>query len=435
MRTVLSFLLIVALSLPTLAQDKNFDLSKYKTPDYKRHELNTFFNLGGTNNQFSQSGEDYKQANFSSTVNLNYSYVANTRQQQTYFRTSLLPRYVYEMDKQGTQEVKINKTNFNFDITGFHKYYLTEDHLFLKVSPDFNWYSSNHDQKNSSLDQNNATLSMQLGLGAGIGRIEPVSDYWQSYYILQSLDNQGLLKRALTEEDFLNFASLATKLKNKRFFDHRLRKISELTALDSLMQEEELLSNNSIAYFATLNDYWSFANIAERHAGRELSIMLTPEYMHNSYEYGDYPKQESHYTVISPSINYSCSKPLNLHWDRVFNATVARQFKLDESEITYGNLNRSLVSSSIGFNYYPNFRTSAQISLNYLGLEIPESMMNNEKVWQNNLNLKGAMYYYLSPQLRIQGSLEINYTDKSTDDIQDEHFRLTGSLGLSYAIF
>ncbi|MDO9040623.1 MAG: hypothetical protein Q7U65_04585, partial [Bacteroidota bacterium] len=52
MRTTLTLFCILIASLPGLSQNKNFDLSKYKFPDYKRHELELNLNSSGRSENY-----------------------------------------------------------------------------------------------------------------------------------------------------------------------------------------------------------------------------------------------------------------------------------------------------------------------------------------------------------------------------------------------
>ncbi|MDO9615600.1 MAG: hypothetical protein Q7J86_13880, partial [Bacteroidota bacterium] len=52
MKQTFTVLCILCLSFAGFSQDKNFDLSKYKFPDYKRHELELNFNSNGRSHSY-----------------------------------------------------------------------------------------------------------------------------------------------------------------------------------------------------------------------------------------------------------------------------------------------------------------------------------------------------------------------------------------------
>lgn len=448
MKTTLTSLVLIFCAISTFGQDKNFDLSKYKTPFYKRHELTTEFNLGGNNtsytlDEYQDTGTTnsigHSSSYLSSNVYLNYNFVLNSRKKIIDFHSRINPRYNYDSQKIGTNQTKTTESHFNIYINGYESYYLKEDRLFLKLAPTFEASPSNFVTKDSSGKNKRKTNSINasLGLGAGLGRIEPVSDLWQSYYILKKLESQGLLNRQLTDNDIFEFAQTATQLKNKRFFDFRLRKIAELETLDSLTHKQGLISDNSIGYITTLNDYWNFASIPDRYAGHEMTLMVTPKYLHNTYQNNGNNKDKSHRTMLSPSISFRSYKPLNLFWDRVIKVNLADDYVLDQEP---GGEPSSLISTSalLGFYYYPNFRTIAKIEFNYNGREWTK-FENDEltKYWRNDYYLQSNLSYYISPQLQISGNLSCDYYDKyvTSNETLNDHLSFSYSLSLSYAIF
>ena len=71
MKPTTTLLCIIFLSFTGFSQDKNFDLSKYKFPDYKRHELELNFNSSGRSESYysvipptiNNSGTNYDSSN------------------------------------------------------------------------------------------------------------------------------------------------------------------------------------------------------------------------------------------------------------------------------------------------------------------------------------------------------------------------------------
>lgn len=452
MRMSLLLIVILLISLSTSAQDKSFDLSKYKIPDYKRHELTTSFGLSGGSNSYTEksySGSellesaDFKNSDFSSTLSLNYQYNFNSRKKVTYASAILNSELDYDKAETPDNTTKTTETSFDFSFWGYENHYLTEDKFFVRLAPSFYFHPQREKEKlNSNTEKYKYTAyNIDIGVGAGYGRIEPVSDLWQSYYILKSLEKDGLLEKKLTEADILEFASLSTKLKNKRFFDFRLRKIAELETLDSLIHAKGLIMENSISYFTTLNDYWSFANISDRYSGRQITAMLTPSYQGSSSQLNDDEKSKSHTTILTPSIEYNCYKPINLYWDRIFMLRFHDDILLDEEPENNRPSSYFNVYSSLSFRYLPNFRTLASISLIYYGQEHTKYRYPEEdykKYWNNQVYLNGSLSYYISPQLRFNALFSIRYQDENyygNDFTRDDNIYLYYNLGLSYAIF
>ena len=69
------------------AQYENFDLSKYKSPDIKRHQLDFYFNSQGQSshdyivqdNEYLQDTTNERDNQFNSGLNLQYSYYRNSK--------------------------------------------------------------------------------------------------------------------------------------------------------------------------------------------------------------------------------------------------------------------------------------------------------------------------------------------------------------------
>jgi hypothetical protein len=105
MKQTIATLLILGSSITGFSQDKNFDLSKYKFPDYKRHELELNFNSSGSSNSnysvipptdsYSGTTYDSSNSNFNSYFKLGYNYENFTRKRIDHFYSSLTGQYDY----------------------------------------------------------------------------------------------------------------------------------------------------------------------------------------------------------------------------------------------------------------------------------------------------------------------------------------------------
>ena len=95
MRFVLPFVAFFLISFVSFSQLENFDLSKYKLPEIKRHLMDFGFNSdGSTRNTFYiyENGIDTfkdRSKNFSWTSNLNYSIFSSSTQFQKTLNTNL----------------------------------------------------------------------------------------------------------------------------------------------------------------------------------------------------------------------------------------------------------------------------------------------------------------------------------------------------------
>lgn len=440
-------LLLILILLPAsfaFGQDKAFDLSKYKLPDIKRHQLDFSFSSDGNTTKYKQEQSDpqsgdlnYNRITSNSESSITYKYFHNTRSRILEISSSFSPSLDYIKTENENQKSVTNKPEFNFHTWGTASFYKSGSSLFLQINA---YLYNNFDRSESKIDgqTNSKSISNYLhsyvGLGVGKGRMEPVSDLWQSYIILEKLNDQHSLTRDLKDEDFFEFATLVSQLKNKRIFDYRQRKIIELTALDSLLHKQNLVEKTDISYFTTVNDYWSFANIENRESGSVLKFQIAPYFDSSSNEYLYEPRSKSHSLGINPSINYSYYKPVNLFWDRMiwFSAYETLIFEQKNSDYSRGQFSFNL---GAGYRYLPNFRTTVYSGLSYSGSENSRSEDNvTSKYWNNSANFSFEIKYYISPQVQISGKIHSSYSIGHNNNRQN-YFVTFYNLGLNYAIF
>ena len=452
MKQTIATLLILGSSMAGFGQDKNFDLSKYKFPDYKRHELELNFNSSGYSSRQNDQllyvdliGNSSEKSYSSSYTNFNlgYQYDFLSRTRIDYLSTNFSGSYNYYKNNNYGDVSKQYNPNINLNLSGFRRFYQNEDKFFYEGSTDMSYSFDESKTTNTNTNiagtknsQNDFNIS--IGVGVGTGRQEKVSDLWQAYYILEKLKDQKSLARELTDNDVYEFASFASKLKNKRFFDSRLQKIAELQALDSLLIQQGLIKNGDIAYFTTLNDYWSYGSFPDRKSGNVLKFEISPKYSKSNNKYNGADSETSQKISIVSTISYNSSKQLNLFWERDFNINLSNETLLRKSGKYYDCYHNDTFNSNInfGYSYFPNSRTSFSGHFGYSGyneivLGSPETYPSN---WINSLYFSLSAHYYLSPRLQISGSYNLDYKDKmqySTTNLLTTNY----NLGLRYAIF
>lgn len=95
------------------------------------------------------------------------------------------------------------------------------------------------------------SVKASIPLRVGKGRIEQVEDARQAIYILDNLAKRGVLNRRLSNDEIYTFSQIISTVKNKRFFDSRLRMIDEITTVDSFLVKNNLLATAGAPYFTT----------------------------------------------------------------------------------------------------------------------------------------------------------------------------------------
>lgn len=451
MKNTLIMLCILCASFNGMAQDKDFDLSKYKFPDYKRHELQLYLSSNGTDYshyyEFTRPSDntistyDNSNSTFNSNFNLIYRYEKFSRKYIDQVVSSYLGKFDYQKSDNSNGISRTYQPAMNFNLNASRKYYLQEDKLFLEGVTDFQFYFNSAKITYSGNDLNTETFRsnsfiLSAGGAVGVGRIEKVNDLWQGYYILKKLSQQNSFNRELQENDIFEFSRCISRLKNKRFFDYRLRRIAELQSLDSLLHQQKLIESTDISYFTTLNDYWSFPSYYERKSGKELKFQILP-----SLE-SDYYKSNNNYTAapfktnLVSKIQFDCSKQMNLFWDRDLHLEANNSTLLTKNSDVFVEYPGNLFGTyaSFGFGFYPDTRTRLKITGHYSG---NESMFQYSesitKYWLNDFGLKLEASYYISPQLQISGNLNGNYyfSKYNSNHGHDIYYNLS----LNYAIF
>jgi len=451
MKQSLILFCILAAALAVSAQDKNFDLSKYKFPDYKRHELELNFNSDGYGRKNKTESPEYLNNgvnsnyvssfyNAHSSAKLNYNYYFLNRKRIDYLHSSFSGNYSYSSSSNTSNKLKDYSQSFDLSLNGSRTFYLNDNKLFLEGMSDLSLYQDNSKNKVDNQVQAkylSSNLNLSVGVGVGKGRMEMVSDLWQAHYILEKLKKEKLLSKELTTENVYEFAYLASSLKNKRFFDARIRKIAELQSLDSLLRNQRLIVNSDIRYFTRLNDYWSYGNFPDRKSGRVLKFWISPEYARMYNKTSSNNSLISYKTSLYSNLSFNCSRQLNLYWERRVNVLLSYESVIDISGSFYNSYLKNNFNPNVNFGlgYFPDSRTSISGYLGYNGqnLFVSNAATVLPKTWINSIYFDLSGYYYLSPRLQINGSFRLSYSDKgykSTNNIYNQY-----NLGLRYAIF
>ncbi len=446
-KTILPFAFFFCFIL-AFSQDKNFDLSKYKLPNIKRHKLQLSFNSNGNQNNYTEEDEliynshseyrsfDVKKSHFNTKIDLLYNYFFNTKEKIVISETQFSPTYKFQKEKTEDTKDSYYQPEITFKTSTDISIFLNDKNVFINIIPELNFKHSKDQSKiNGETNYKHIynSLETSIGLGIGKGRLEPVSDLWQSYFILKNLENDGLLNRTLKESDIFEFATKSSKLKNKRFFDYRLRKIEELKTLDSLLHNQQLITNSDINYFTILNDYWSFANIWERHSGNVMKLISTPRYISwNQKNMNKHNDDESFFDLVS-KINLTSSKQINLNWERNIWCEISSRNILNREEDTANDFMAG--NFGVEYNYFPNFRTSIRSNLSFTAHESNVLFEGDiTKKWKNEIRFYTSINYYISPQLRLSGSIGVSHMNR-LNHVMTDLFNIGYHVNLSYAIF
>jgi len=278
-----------------------------------------------------------------------------------------------------------------------------------------------------SISKNFQTYS-HIALLIGKGRIEQVQDARMALYLIEDMHQLNRGKRPVSDEEVLELAKLITSLKYKRFFDSRLRKIAEISDIDSFMQQKGIVSSLDATYFTSLNDNWDYANNPERNSGWRIYTGIESDFGYNNTKnHTDYKvpaKDLIEYTYNQKTLNgfivagLKYEKPISLKWQQsaFVKARFGSFYKLrNQKETNQDDVNNFQgttpsfdLNAGYGYGYYPNSRTWLTadwiLSTSYSKEFTGTSKNDKENSTNNFYFLTGPSvqaYYYLSEKLRL----------------------------------
>lgn len=478
-------LAIVFLCINFLAvngQSGNFDISKYKLPDIKTNtlDLNMSSNQAASGNKQKIPTNSFESLSRTSSLNGEFDAIYRNYRNTRYY--------------QGTQEFEIESSpSFyrirsasdtsrrsglyqNYSFYSSNRFYNSQS-TFFEIDPGISYISNIYtfrDTRYSGKGKSGSeAFKVTLPLGVGFGRLEPVQDARLAVYIIDELKTTGRLKNTPSDSVIIELAKVISKIKNKRFFDYRIRKIEEMQTVDSFLVKNNLVTENDMVYFTALRDQWDYASGPARNAGFSLSVgldnsmaLLKDRDFHMVYDfdlsqfYYDNSIVTTNTFYSGPYIKAEWSKPHNLYWQSDFTSQSSYIFQYDrdpsfKDDITK-NFNTKIWFTEASYNlrFIPNSRTTYSLSANAYYRNSsgnrPEYDILNEVDGDYSLNelstsISASVNYYFSPQLRIQAGASfsglISRSDTKYQSVFAEYisninnFNESCFIGFTYSFF
>lgn len=408
-----SLFLIIGCSLTGSSQSqiyKDFDLSSFITPDIVRNELDFSLNSSGNIRDYQAKSNDYASLNADFGTDL--FRIKNSRPYKGSQKLSFIFNGTYQNDKFNNE--KKRNRNITLSYNSDNRFY-KPNKLFFGLSGNAYVNHNGYTNKTVKEDKNKAnTALVYLGVGVGKGRIEPVTDARQAIYILDNLSKKGILERKLTNEEILALAKEIAIVKNKRFFDSRLRLIDEITEVDSFFVNNGLLKSSGASYFTTLYDYWMYGDRFERSAGLEFYAGLGGFYQHHFNKQNENePFRENRYQPLTRlTLSMTYEKPVNLYWQHSAYLSLLGEYSIreanyytDKKAINKYDDYATTLTGYYKWGYYPTSRTNINFGIQELlgwnGSKIRNDGDDLTGSLNSETNVNLAIYYYFSPQLRL----------------------------------
>ena len=463
-RFLIALVLFMTTIISSQAQLNDFNLSDYKLPDLDRKALETRFSLNGSN-YYDKSPmysfpnfNELNQNQYSSSAFINYShYLNNSKYQRNSNYAFNFNSNYYNRKQDGKLFNKSNQLIPALYIQSENRRYF-EGGSFIEADLNISYeysigksYSKNDwDSSETNNDRQNHVALVYVPLKIGKGRIEQVQDARQAIYILDELAKVDRMLVDKTDEEVLEFAKHISQLKNKRFFDDRLKRMAEIESLDSFLVSQDYLLKSDAKYFTTLTDFWDYGNRPTRSSGTRYSATMVP-----GYYYYDYNNTESKITntgtdyyesiyklnslFFDAGFELKHEKPINLLWQntidfRAFAGIIEGNLD-DNSDNTFEKLRipniKLELSQTVGF--YLNTRTDIRLGyrLQYVQL-FDKSDIEEEIIGVEGKGAKAAtnlsINYYISPKLRLHFNYSIYYIwQESVDEVVFNFDNIAGS--------
>lgn len=427
MKHPLFFIPFLLLSIQSGAQDSSFQLRDYKfrTPGFKALQLN----INGNGNLYDSkriNDVDVKGSSINSNFGISYFKIISSNRRQHLSTLSLTPVLNYSENVNGSSEQRSRNFVLDGNWNRVDRFF-NQKNFFFEIGNELQIGGKREKQKSAFYNYrtNNNSISDMLILGVGKGRLENVQDAQMATFIVNDLRRMGLLKREPEAETLYELAVLITDINNRRVFDSRIRRIYELTRVDSFFQAKQLIAAPSISYFTTVNDNWALAFNPGRLSGTRFYAQLKPGIgfnvsgLNRSDTIQPLYKSDTKETTYfyEPEIGIEYQKPVSLQWQRT--AAVSLRFRqtftrgITKSEIssvtseyemfeTYPTL---ALHSFYGVGYYPNNRTIVNAGLSIDGV-----------YGVRNMGLGRPSYFSVSPGLRLHADYFINYRTRAFID-------------------
>jgi len=439
--------LTIGSSLNGFGQLSDFDLSKYKLPDLERRTLETDFNISGYNNynktpdQTFYAAEETRTNQYSGNFYMNYNHYINNSKYQR--ESNLRLDFSSDFYKRKENKEALNKNNNIAPALYYQlenrKYYNGSSFFETDFALDYQYRNNKRYSKSSfEASENKENLQTHVILAyipikLGTGRIEPVQDARHAVYLFDELSKIKRLSSDKSDEEIIEFAELISQLKNKRFFDSRLRRMAEIESLDSFLISNNYIPEQDARYFTTLSDFWAYGNRQLRNSGTRFSGVIRPGYYFDDFNntgdglYFIDNKYNLSALLLDAGIEYKREKPINLFWQNsidlncfvgIIEGRLNDKTNSVENKIRIPNIQLGFYQT-IGF--FPNTRTEMNFrySVQYVQL-FDKSDLQKEILGAEGKGAKGAtelsINYYISPKFRLNFASSFYYVWQDSKD-------------------
>lgn len=252
----------------------------YRTNGYKAL---TFF--GDFNGRADNSKEGAAERSSSSGSGMSalarYIETKSTERKQslTSYLASVIP---YSFTRESNSGAKTGSffSQFSLDARNLTRLYKGQRFIEYGAVAGVNGGTERLKQTDTTIKGSNYSILGELQIGAGLGRLEQVTDAQTALFILNDLQAKGLAFN-VSPEMVDKFGRFITQMRNGRIFDLRKRTKEQLKLIDQFLRENKLIRSTDAEEISIINDnlYFSFNN----------DLSQLPSAIHVGYEGGLIP--------------------------------------------------------------------------------------------------------------------------------------------------
>ena len=282
-KILLTILTLISLFPQSFSQTdsiiKSYPLADYIAPDikYRRFDLGGFINSNGANS----NERDASQNNMNGTFTFDFFEYRNTDKYQGNTVSGFSTRIGGSINKLDSIKITNFTPSLTFTLYNQSRFY-NQNERFWGVHGRFNYLvrkSSSNNQNDEKTNNFRQGLIITPYISFGSGRLQPVSSARKSMEILLSLKKYNRLAASPNHQMVDSLARVANRIRFKRFYDRRYKRIYQLKELDQAIQDLGLVDTLDIIYFANLTDIWSFAPNLTHSAGTRIEGGIIPGFL------------------------------------------------------------------------------------------------------------------------------------------------------------
>jgi hypothetical protein len=425
----------------SLAQNVDYDISKYKLPSMKRQSLDFLLNSSGS---YIKASEDFDSISFNnirgssvSYSNLNYQLYINSPRKQLRAYSGFNGRFDKTYNRQVTSgtsfiQKKEDQLRSWFILHAENKQF-NEKNWYWVAEPEYSMSWDRFRDQKENLKSHSFDMRASLGLGGGKGRIEQVQDFRQAILMINEFLDKGVLARPVTEQEMLEVAMLLSQLKNTRFFDARLRKEKDLVAIDSILIEKGLITEKGISYYYAMDDIWTYGALQVRESGNQVRFVFTPAFSRYHHESGPISSRSETRSLLNELV-FESEKPLSLKWQRGYQGGIISRYRKVHEMEEYS----STLSLSAHLGYYPNTRTwlTWRVS-SYAGIS---NFTGADDYQHSSTGIDSSLgyNYYISERIRLNMNSTLSYYNqdfKTPARADMSGLSLSTTINFTYSLF